>query len=92
MAAREPNRRAGEALANSPQLRLEVARMRVDFRRQGKNADHLSDQEILDGIQEAGSKLPRVSDRPGGASFAEAKRRFAASLPDLGETAGNKPA
>ena len=83
MAARDPHRRAGEALANSPQLRLEVARMRVDFRRQGKSTDHLSDQEILDGIQAAGSKLPRISDRPGGASYAEARRQFVASLPDL---------
>jgi hypothetical protein len=57
--------------------------MRVDFRRQGKGADHLSDQQILDGIQKAGSKLPRVTSRPGGASYAEAKRRFAAGLPDL---------
>ena len=61
--------------------------MRVDFRRQGKSADHLSDQEILDGIQAAGSKLPKITDRPGGASFAEARRRFAASLPDLPQDA-----
>lgn len=59
--------------------------MRVDFSRQGKSADHLSDQEILDGIQAAGKGLPRVSDRPGGANFAEARRQFAASLPDEGE-------
>ena len=85
MAARDPHRRAGEALATSPRLRVEVARMRVDFRRQGKSADHLSDQEILDGIQEAGSKLPRISDRPGAGSYAEARRRFVAGLPDLPE-------
>jgi hypothetical protein len=85
MAARDPHRRAGEALANSPQLRLEVARMRVDFRRLGKSTDHLSDQQILDGIQEAGRKLPKVSDRPGGASFREARDAFVRGLPDLPE-------
>jgi len=83
MAARDPHRKAGEALASSPQLRLEVARMRVDFRREGKSTDHLSDQEILDGIQEAGKSLPKDSARPGGGSFAEARRLFVAGLPDL---------
>lgn len=57
--------------------------MRVDFRRQGKRADHLSDQQILDGIQETGRKLPRVTDRPGGTRFADARRQFAAGLPEL---------
>jgi hypothetical protein len=83
MAARDPHRKSGEALANSPRLRLEVARMRVDFRRLGKSTDHLSDQQILDGIQEAGKKLPKESDRPGGASFREAREAFVAGLPGL---------
>ena len=83
MSAGDPHRKTREALASSLQLRAEVARMRTDFRRQGKRADHLSDEEILDGIRETGRKLPTVSDRPGGAGFAAARRQFVAELPDL---------
>jgi len=83
MAAGDPHRKTRDALANSLQLRAEVARMRLDFRREGKSSDHLSDEQILDGIQQAGRKLPKVSGRPGGASFAAARRQFVAELPDL---------
>ena len=82
-AGQDPHRKARDALAGSVELRAEVARMRLDFRRDGKSADHLSDEQILGGIQQAGRKLPTVSGRPGGAGFAAAKRQFAAQLPDL---------
>jgi hypothetical protein len=63
-------------------MKKELARMREDFRRQGKTADHLSDDELMEGVLREGRKLPQPNDYPGELGFYEAVRRFRESLPD----------